>query len=523
MLTRRLAYKPGQDTTLSFSAARDRWVGAALGRWREGMPETMTGWVGICRQPTTGIARGLHYWSDLTGAKRFGIGTNSRLYVLPSPNPGAVAETLTEITPNGFAAGAISSPVGSPFTLLIWSLDNFGQNLIACPSGGTIYSWVPALAGTAQPLVGAPAVNQGCFVESQRQIIVAYGCTPVIGGGADPMQIRWCNQSDPNTWIAAPSNQAGSFRLPTGNRIIGAISMPNVSLIWTDQDLWSMSYIGLPEVYSFTTIGKQCGLIAQKACVVMGGMPFWMGQHGFFTLGGSGPTPLPCPVWDNVFKDLDTNNQDKCFAATNYHYNEVYFFYPSLSGGTGEIDSFVKLNIQTGEWDFSGNGGVGKPNVMARTCWTDLNVPGDPISTDLNGKLVQSEQGYTQDGAGFVPASFQTGFQDIADGGRIWAVDQFIPDFIWSGPAPSLNLTILFRHYSGDTITAMGPFTVTPITQKIKLRLPEQRTYGDSKTNYTTWAAPRAREIAFKVDNATAGFWRWGAPRIKAFPAGLAG
>lgn len=483
------------------------------------MPEVMGGWARICREPATGTVRTLKFWRDLAGTTRIAAGSNARLYLCVNPN--TITDTLLEITPNGFVPGHISSPVGSPYTLLIWSLDNFGQLLFACPSGGKIYQWTPGTPA-AIPLVGAPAVNQGFFIESQRRIVVAYGCTPVTGGAADPLTIRWCDQGDPNTWNPLPTNQAGSFRLPVGNRIVGGLSMPNVSLIWTDQDLWSMNYIGFPEVYSFTRIGQQCGLLAQNGATLGAGIPFWWSDHGFFTLGGSGVTQLPCPVWDKVFKDLDTNNFDKCFIGTNFHYSEVYFYYPSLSGVTGEIDSYVKVNTQEGEWDWSGNGGPGVPTIMARTAWTDQNQPGDPVSAGLDGTLLQAEQGYTQDGVGFIPAVFQTGFQDILDGDAIWTVDQFMPDFLWAGPDPSLDLTILFRHFPGDPTTSLGPFRVTPQSGRLNLNLPLQRTYTDPQgiqTHYTTWGSPRGREIAFKIENKS-GWFRWGAPRITAYRSG---
>ncbi len=281
-----------------------------------------------------------------------------------------------------------------------------------------------------------------------------------------------------------------------------------------------VSYIGFPLVFSFTQVGSNCGLIGQKAATVLGGVPFWMSDHGFFTLSGQGPTQLPCPVWDSVYKDLDTANQDKCFAAPNYHFSEAMFYFPSLSGGTGEIDSYVKVNLQEGEWDFGPNGGPGIPNPMSRTAWTDQNQPGDPVSVDLGGLLQQAESGFTMDNAGIIPASFRTGFQDISDGGQLMCVDRFVPDFKWLGPNPSLSLTIFFREWPGDTPTTMGPFTIKPSTEKITLRLPKQLTTGT--TNYTTWAAPRAREVALQLDNTGNGWWRMGACRAHIFPAGSA-
>lgn len=512
MAEKRLQFRPGINLELSQSANRGGWSSSNLIRWRYGMPEVNGGWQPLSSTPVVGVCRGLHFWRDLSSVARFAAGTTQRLY-LYDPTTGA----QSDITPLAYTVGKISSGA-TPYSLGIWSLDNFGQNLIANPSGQTIFQWVPGSVGPAAPLLNAPAKNQGIFVAMQQQILMAFGCTPLAGGNPDPMLIRWTTQSDDTVWVADPTNQAGSFRLTRGNRIIGGMQVPNFGLIWTDLDVWMIQYIQFPLVFSFTQIGSNCGLIGQKAAVVLGGIVYWMSDHGFFRMGGGGPEQIPCPVWDAVFKDLDTVNQDKCFAAANYHYSEVIFYYPSLSGGTGEVDSFVKMNVQEGEWDTGLNGGAGVPNAMARTAWTDQNQPGSPISVDLMGTLQQADQGFNAGvGQGVVPASITSGFMDIADGDQIMTIDKFIPDFLWKGSTTALNLTMLFREFSGDTITTLGPFAINPSTEFVTLRLPRQIRVGGQ--NIVSFAAPRGREVAIKLD-AVSGWWRMGAPRVNTFTSG---
>ena len=98
----------------------------------------------ISTVPLTGTCRALHYWSDLLSQAWIGAGTNSNLYV---ENQG----TIYDITPVGFVPGKVSSGT-VPFSLLEWSIDNFGQVGLFVPSGGALYSWQPpTLPNPPQP------------------------------------------------------------------------------------------------------------------------------------------------------------------------------------------------------------------------------------------------------------------------------------------------------------------------------------------------------------------------------------
>ena len=111
-------------------------------------------------------------------------------------------------------------------------------------------------------------------------------------------------------------NQAGSYRLSRGSRIMGAIQAPQTTLIFTDTDVWSMSYIGPPLIYGFTIMGTGCGLVAPHAVVTLGRTTYWHGPDGFWKFGDSGVQSMECPVWDYAFLDLDDENINKCHAGS---------------------------------------------------------------------------------------------------------------------------------------------------------------------------------------------------------------
>lgn len=470
-----------------------------------GKPEKLGGWKQICQTALKGVCRALHWWTDLSDLSYLSAGTDTQLGVITITN-----RVLSDITPAGLPPGLASSTPDQPYSLRIWSLDNFGQNLIAVPSGGALYAWIPPdVAIPAVFVPQAPPHNQGAFVAMPQQIVVAFGSSPDAGTRTDPLLLRWCDQSNYADWTPSTTNQAGSFRLPRGSRIVGALQEPLTALIWTDLDLWVMTYMGFPLVFSITQVSSLCGLIAQKARCVLGSVPYWMSQHGFFRLGVNGAEQIVCPVWDVVFKDIDQANQDKCLTATVFAYSEIFFFYPSKSGGTGEIDSYVKYNVQENLWDY------GK---LIRTAWTDENgpaagLPDGPLGADLDGLVQQHESGLDANGVAMTGVLIRSAYMDLADGHEQMVANRFIPDFLWQGADPKLMVKLLFRNFPGETPTVAGPFEITPQTQYV--------TVG------TLTPIPvlgvRAREIAIEIDCDAVDTWfRMGTPRLRTAQDGTA-
>jgi hypothetical protein len=262
-------------------------------------------------------------------------------------------------------------------------------------------------------------------------------------------------------------------------------------LLWTDLDLWAMSYIGYPLVYSFNKIASNCGLVARHACCQLAGVTYWMGQSNFFSLSGNGVSAMPCTVWDAVFQDLDTDNLDLCHAGSNTPYNEVWFFYPSLSGATGQCDKYVKYNIVDQTWDYGS---------IDRTRWIDQSVLGAPVASTSTGIVYQHELTNNADGAPLAP-SMQTGYWMLAEGEQLTFVDWILPDFKWGLYGGSQNatvqITIYAVNYPGDTPQVFGPYNVTQSSQYINTRI-------------------RARYIAMNISSSDLdSFWRLGGVKYR--------
>ena len=425
-----------------------------------------------------------------------------------------------------------SASLGSSITATDWSFDNWGSILVGNPKDGAIYYWQP-VGGSVQNLSympNAPVYNTGAFVSMPQRQVIAYGSS--FGTIQDPLLVRWCDLEDFTVWFGTANNQAGSYRIPTGSRIVGGFQAAQQTLLWTDLDLWSMTYIGQPYIYGFNKIGANAGLIAQKAASQMGGVVYWMSQKQFFKFSGNGVEVIQCPIWDQVFQNFYPGNDangnpytDRIRCASNSQFNEITWYFPAhytnnidpatgialtaLQIGTGEVNAYVKYNVALNQWDY-GYQHPDDPGVLVgRTAWIDQSVLGSPIgaaaATSVAGEttgfyIYQHETSNNADGAA-MDSGFTTGYSALSEGDQMMFIDQVWPDMKWGfvdeAKTAEVKITFYVTNYPGDEPIQYGPYTVTQGTQYLSVRM-------------------RGRLISMSVSSTdTDSFWRIGAIRYR--------
>lgn len=370
-----------------------------------------------------------------------------------------------------------------------------------------IYAWDPTSGSpTATVIQAGPPVNDGMFVAMPQRQIICWGSS--FTGVQDPLLLRWCdvnNYSTTSSWVAQITNQAGSYRLPKGSKIVGGLQGPQQAFIWTDLAIWSMQYVGQPYVYSFNEIGTGCGLIGRKAAQPVNGVIYWMGPSQFFKLDGSGVSPVFCPIWDVIFQQLDTSNASKIRCAVNSRFGEVTWYYPTLSSG-GEVTAYAKYNVNLEAWDYG---------TLGRSAWIDQSVLGPPIGADPSLLyLYQHETSNDADGQAMV-SYFTTGYFALSDGDYKMFVDEIWPDMKWatfSGTqSATVNMTLNATDFAGTApnSTALAPYTTA---------------YGPyGVTQSTQWVNPRIRTrlMSMTIGSSDVGsFWRIANIRYRGQPDG---
>ena len=425
---------------------------------------------------------------------------------------------------NAAASGDIITAPG------LWSLDNFGNKLIATINGGESFEWnsnpTDATSTRATIISGAPTASAFSLVSTPDRHLVFFGTETTIGTSTtqDPMFVRFSSQEDINTYAPSATNTAGTQRLADGSKIVGAIRGRDAIYVWTDTALFTMRFVGPPFTFSFQQVGTNCGLIGQNAAVEVDGTAYWMSENGFFRYAGRLES-LPCLVEDHVFDDINTIPKQHINAGLNNLFGEVIWFYPN--SGSGVVNRMVAYNYL----DSSPERPVWTTGTLARTAWQDSAVFGKPHATEYdtssNGTSGSSTfvQGNT-DGVSYyyehekgldqvregatsaITASIESGDFDIGqqglagDGEFMMKIRRVLPDFL--AQTGDARVTLNLRDFPNDSqaSSTLGPFTITSSTQKIDTRA-------------------RSRQISLKVDNtSTSQFWKVGTFRIDYQPDG---
>ena len=101
----------------------------------------------------------------------------------------------------------------------LWSLDNFGNKLIATITGGESFEWDSNPTGAnntrATIISGAPTASEFSLVSTPDRHLIFFGTETTIGTSStqDPMFIRFSSQEDINTYTPSATNTPGTQRL----------------------------------------------------------------------------------------------------------------------------------------------------------------------------------------------------------------------------------------------------------------------------------------------------------------------
>ena len=427
----------------------------------------------------------------------------------------------------------------------LWSLDNFGQVLVATVLNGKTFTWN---AGASTPLetrastttsgfaTGSnPTATRVSLISPTTRHLLHFGTETTIGDNTtqDDMFIRFSDQEDINTYTPSATNTAGTLRLQDGTKIIGALKAKEVILVWTDNALYTMKFIGAPFTFQLEQVGTNCGLIGQNAVVEIDGAAFWLSPKGFFLYDGTVKT-IPCTVEDFVFDDFDTTKGQQVAAGLNNLYTEITWYYPSSSSEYNDKYVIFNYGESTGI-----PGGVWYTGTEARTSWIDSNVYPNPFATkydstadgtfpvivgqDSLGQTTYFEHEVGTDqvnpnGTTTTVTSFIESFdidleqrQRDARGrasgpkvaGEIFlAMRRFVPDFKTLQGNAKVSLDVKRYPQQTSTQTALSPFTITSSTDKKDTRA-------------------RGRFVSVKIENdAASESWRFGTLRLDIQPDG---
>ena len=470
--------------------------------------------------------------NTFTGATREALGTTAT-----SHSNSAVVTNATDFTGwgNAVEASIVTLEPG------LWSLSNFGQVLVATIANGKTFTWdseIPARLTTRASTtttgfptaiatgVGNPTATRETLISPTTRHLIHFGTEVTIGDPTtqDDMFIRFSQDEDINIYTPLATNTAGSQRIQDGTKIMGALVAKENILVWTDNSLYTMKFVGAPFTFGFEQVGTNCGLIGKNAAIEIDGVAYWMSNNGFFAFDGT-VNSLPCSVEDYVYDDCDTTKGQQINAGINNLFTEVVWWYPST--GSDFNNRSVTYNYgQSNQPTPMGNWYTGVNTNSIRTSWIDSLIYPKPYATAFKSAntgtfpSVIGESGLGQtlffehevgtdqinpDGTTTTLTSFieSYDFSLQQDQSEVFlAMRRFLPNFkVLTGDS---QVTIAVADYPADpnTATALSPFIINSTTTKIDTRA-------------------RGRYANLKIANTGSGqSWRFGTFQVDIQPDG---
>ena len=389
-----------------------------------------------------------------------------------------------------------------------WSLDNFGQKLIAVVLNGGAFEWSPdsGVSTRATAITNAPTASRLSLVSTPDRHLLFFGTESTVGtiSSQDDLLLRFSSQEDINTYQPTAENTAGSLRIADGSRIVAAERSRGQILVWTDTSLHSLQFIGPPFTFGLRQLGQNCGIVGIHAGVDINGVSYWMSQDSFFLYDGS-VKKLPCTVEQFVFNNINVTGAENAFAGHNGEFNEIMWFYPRT--GSDQINAIVAYNYLEQTW-WTG--------TLARTTWIDREVYDNPIATEFDSTATANnetivgltagassvflhETGNNGDGAA-ITAFVKSGVVQIGEGNDFSFVSKLIPDI--EDQVGTLNAKLEFKNYPNNS---------TAVTKTVSF---------EDNTDFVSLRG-RGREFTVNVvSNTTGTAWRLGTQRFDIQPDG---
>lgn len=471
----------------------------------------------------------IYYWNATTGIGSRGVLLNSLGGAVTFTNASPTVVTLTNLLPNGtpvqFAfssGGALPTGVSANTTYYLENVTGVTANL-ATVAGGTVYVNTTSTGSNVfiSKLIDIPTVQNLIYVTDNR-FLFAFGCNDYGSATQNPMLVRWSDYENPTSWTVAQNSQAGYVTLSHGSQIVAAVQTRQETIVFTDSALYSFQYIGVPGVWSQQILGDNISIISPSAATVASGRIYWMGVDKFYMYDGRVNT-LECDLRRYIYSDINLGQVEQIFCGTNEGFNEVWWFYCSLTGPNGTndaanpntiVDRYVIYNYA--ESDGKGGQGIWYHGKLSRTAWLDSGLLNFPIAATYSSNIVNHESGVDdQETPTTLPivAYISSAEFDIDDGDKFGFVYRMLPDVTFEGSTsanPSAVMTLLPMQNSGS-----GYNTPTSVAGSDNATVTRTATIPIEQFTGQVYIRVRGRQMIMKIESTGVGVtWQLGYPRI---------
>ena len=343
--------------------------------------------------------------------------------------------------------------------------------------GGSLFTDLPDWPSTLRCKTIVPFKNH----------LVALNLTD--SGTAKPYSIRWSDAipegaatNGANTWVtSSTASEAAEATLGgTKGHVLTAVQLGNELIIYKEDSVFSLNYVGGTFVFNIREKFKDTGLFARDAVVDLGdGRHVLMSTNDVVAHNGN---QIVSVIDDRMktllFSQIDTTNFSRTFLTHNKIENEVWICYPKTGATNGFPDRALIWNYRDNSWTerelpncmYIAKGLV-NPELAntwtaATTTWNTSTLGWsqqeyNPAIDSLlicgtNGtKLFLADSGTTFDGTSFTTTLERTGLH-AGQTDKVKSITRIFPRISGTG---AVQISVGGENQPFEGVTYDGPFT----------------------------------------------------------------
>ena len=349
--------------------------------------------------------------------------------------------------------------------------------------------------------------------------------------------VKWSTeaaiQTVPSSWDENDATvDAGEYELAdTKGAILDGLPLRDTFMIYKDDAVYSMTYVGTPFIFSFRQLSPSVGILSKNCVAEFDGGHFLFGNGDLYLNDGQKITSLlPHKMRDHVFSILDGDFLEKSFVVADYGRTEMLACFVSADSVSNQCDKALIWNWVNNTFSIRnipeladiGYGSV--KNEAAYTTWAALGATTPTWSTATGAwatswenvenvllfasptdtKLYRDGVGNKEDTSNMTAYIERTGLtftaQNNPDQSTVKRIKAIWPKMTVTN-SDTVNFYVGTQMSTEEGVSWKGPFAFNPDTQsKVSCRA-SGKLYG-VKIETTTDTDWRLEGLEFELEDA---------------------
>ena len=310
------------------------------------------------------------------------------------------------------ASGAYSTTAAENWAATVIGGVLIMTNKVDDPQYWALAAGVPATAQKMQDLNNWPASTECKAMRSFRSFLVALNVTK--SSVKYPRLVKWsteaATQTTPTSWDETSATvDAGEYELADSKgEILDGLQLADNFMIYKEDSIYSMQYVGTPFIFAFRQISPTIGAIAKNCVAEYPGGHAIFGNGDFYINDGRTIKPiLPPKLRSYVFSTIDGDAISRSFVVADYGRSEMLFCFSQDGGVTGQPDRAIVWNWNQNTFtirNLPGLGHIGYGNILDPNVMTTWGAMTSPLAVAITSTSAVGAILTVDDASGFEPS-----------------------------------------------------------------------------------------------------------------------